>query len=143
MFIFIYVKSYYKVNKYFWKHEFHDILARNQIFKKYFCVSWWVQISYDDVGIAFKFHNFVQMDLLPSMWRPLQYLHLLESTCRACYYWAWNKYFKKYPFVSWFKILLQYDVNIAFLLGFGIAMHYPSKFEIYMLWNPMYFWDNW
>jgi hypothetical protein len=28
-----------------------------------------------------------------------------------------------------FLILLQYDASIAFLLGFGMAMHYPSKFE--------------
>jgi hypothetical protein len=44
-------------------------------------------------------------------------------------YWAWNKYLKMYPFVSWFKILLQYDANIAFLLGFGMVMQNPSKFE--------------
>jgi hypothetical protein len=36
-------------------------------------------------------------------------------------------FFFKCPFVSWFKI--QYDASIAFHLGFGMAMHYPSKFE--------------
>jgi hypothetical protein len=28
-----------------------------------------------------------------------------------------------------FKILLQYDANIAFLLGFGMAMQYLYKFQ--------------
>jgi hypothetical protein len=40
MFIFIYVTSCNKVNKSFWKHEFHDVLEGNQIFKKYLYVSW-------------------------------------------------------------------------------------------------------
>jgi hypothetical protein len=44
-------------------------------------------------------------------------------------YWAWNKYFKKYSFVSWFKILSQYDVSTTFLLGFGMVMEYPCKFQ--------------
>jgi hypothetical protein len=30
-----------------------------------------MQVSYDDADITFKLHNFVQMDLLPSMWIPL------------------------------------------------------------------------
>jgi hypothetical protein len=51
MFIYIYVKSYYKVNKLFWKHEFHDVLAGNQIFKKYFYV---YELSQFEMGIAFK-----------------------------------------------------------------------------------------
>jgi hypothetical protein len=32
-------------------------------------------------------------------------------------------------FVSWFRILSQYGVGIIFLLGFGKAMQYPSKFH--------------
>jgi len=36
MFIFIYVKSYYKVNKSFWKHEFHDVLVGIKYFKNIF-----------------------------------------------------------------------------------------------------------
>jgi hypothetical protein len=44
-------------------------------------------------------------------------------------YWAWNKNLKIYPFVSWFNILSQYDANIVFLLGFGMVMQNPSKFE--------------
>jgi len=44
-------------------------------------------------------------------------------------YWAWNKYFLKYPFVSWFKILSQYDASIAFLLSFSMVMQYPCKFQ--------------
>jgi hypothetical protein len=40
-----------------------------------------------------------------------------------------EKIFKTNAFVWWFKILLQYDANIDFFLGFGMAMHYPSKFE--------------
>jgi hypothetical protein len=44
-------------------------------------------------------------------------------------YWTQNKYLKKYLFVSWFKILLQYDPNIAFLLGFGMVMQYPCEFQ--------------
>jgi hypothetical protein len=43
--------------------------------------------------------------------------------------WAWNKYFKKHYFVSWFMILSQNDVGIAFLLGFAKAMQYPSRFQ--------------
>ncbi len=48
-------------------------------------------------------------------------------------YWTWNKCLKKYPFVSWFKILSQYDLSIAFLLGFGMAMQYPSKVQRYVI----------
>ncbi len=44
-------------------------------------------------------------------------------------YRAWNKYFKIYLFVLWFKILLQYDASTIFFLGFGMAMQNPSKFE--------------
>ncbi len=44
-------------------------------------------------------------------------------------YWAWNKYLRKYPFVSWFKMLLQYDLNTTLLLSFGMAMQYPYKFQ--------------
>ncbi len=36
---------------------------------------------------------------------------------------------KKYPFVSWFKILSQYDASTVFLLSFGMAMQYPYKFQ--------------
>jgi hypothetical protein len=43
-----------------------------------------MQISQDDVSIAFKY-NFVQMDLLASMGRTLLYLHFLESICLASY----------------------------------------------------------
>jgi hypothetical protein len=32
-------------------------------------------------------------------------------------------------FVSWFRILSQYVKSIVFLLGFGRAMQYPSKFH--------------
>jgi hypothetical protein len=32
-------------------------------------------------------------------------------------------------FVSWFRILSQYGEGITFLLGFGRAMQYPSKFH--------------
>jgi hypothetical protein len=32
-------------------------------------------------------------------------------------------------FVPWFKILSQYGAGIVLLLGFGKAMHYPSKFQ--------------
>ncbi len=45
----------------------------------------WMKISQDDASITFKHHNFVQEDLLTSMWRTLQYLHLLESICLASY----------------------------------------------------------
>jgi hypothetical protein len=54
MFIFIYVKLYYKMNFFFWKHEFHDVLAGNQIFKKYFYVLWFNELSQYDMGITFK-----------------------------------------------------------------------------------------
>jgi hypothetical protein len=43
--------------------------------------------------------------------------------------WAWDKYFKKHSFVSWFMILSQNDVGIDCLLGFGKAMQYTSKFQ--------------
>ncbi len=32
-------------------------------------------------------------------------------------------------FVSWFRILSQYGASIVFLLSFGRAMQYPSKFH--------------
>jgi hypothetical protein len=32
-----------------------------------------------------KLHNFIQMDLLTSMWRTLQYPHLLESICMTSF----------------------------------------------------------
>jgi hypothetical protein len=44
-------------------------------------------------------------------------------------YWPRNKNFKNYAFVSWFKILSQHDASIVFLLGFGMAMQYPYKFQ--------------
>jgi hypothetical protein len=48
-------------------------------------VSRWMQISKNDVGITFKLHNFVQVNILTSMWRILQYLHFLESICLSSY----------------------------------------------------------
>ncbi len=48
-------------------------------------ISRWMQISQDDACIAFKLHNFVQINLLTSMWRTLQYPHFLESICLASY----------------------------------------------------------
>ncbi len=53
---------------------------------------------------------------------------LLESICKTCYIKHGISILKN-PFVSWFKILSQYDASTAFLLGFGMAMHQPSKFE--------------
>ncbi len=50
-----------------------------------FQVSRWMQIFQDDVGIALKFHNFVQMDLITSMWKTLQYPYFFESICLASY----------------------------------------------------------
>ncbi len=79
----------------------------------------------------------LKWDLLPSMWKTLQYLHLLESICRACCIEHGIRIFLNILFVSWFKILLQYDVNIVFLLGFGMAMQNLSKFE-----KICYFWNN-
>jgi hypothetical protein len=35
-----------------------------------------MKLSQYDVGITVTFQNFVQMDLIPSMWPILQYLHL-------------------------------------------------------------------
>jgi hypothetical protein len=54
--------------------------------------------------------------------------YLFESICTR---WSIENgiSLKKCPFVSWFRILSQYDVSIYFLLHFGILMQYPSKFQ--------------
>jgi hypothetical protein len=61
------------------------------------------------------------MGILPSMWRTLQYPHLLESICLA-WYSEHGISILKNPFISWFMILSKNDVGIAFLLGFVKAM---------------------
>jgi hypothetical protein len=91
-----------------------------------------MQISYDDVDIAFKLHNFVQVTFYHQCEELC--IHLLEFICRACYI-EHGIYILKHRFVSWFKILSQYDANTTFLLGFGMAMQNPSKFE-----NILYLW---
>jgi len=92
-------------------------------------------LSQYDTSIAFKFHNFVQVT----------FYHQCDQLCNTFIYW--NQYVRhdilnmeqlflfKCPFVSWFKILSQYDASIVFLLHFGMVMQYPSKFQVskYML----------
>ncbi len=53
-----------------------------------------------------KFHDFIQVDLLTSMWRTLQYLHFLEPICLASYNEHGIIIIFKY-LVSWFMTLLQ------------------------------------
>jgi len=118
--IMIYLINNIHNNKKNWKHEFHNILQGDQLSKKYSYVSWWMQFQYD-VGIAFKFHDFVQVT----------FYHWLNNFVIPSFTWinmsgmidlAWNKYFFKCYFVSWFLILSQNDACIVFLLGFARAM---------------------
>jgi hypothetical protein len=48
-------------------------------------------------------------------------------------YWQGIQMFKKYFYVSRWMQISHDDASIAFLLGFGMAMHYPSKFERYVI----------
>jgi hypothetical protein len=57
------------------------------------------------------------------MWRTLRYLYLFESICENGI-----SFFLK-QIVSWFIILLENDVGIAFLIGFAKAMQRFSKFQ--------------
>jgi hypothetical protein len=79
-------------------------------------------LSQYDTNIVFKLNNFVQMT----------FYHQCDQLCNTFIYL--NQYvrhdilnmehfiFLKCLFVSWFKILSQYDANIVFLLCFGMVM---------------------
>ncbi len=92
MFIFIYVKSYWKVNKSFWKHEFHDVLVGNQVFKKYFYVSWlmdyqnMIWVLHLNSIILFKWPSTINMTNFAI---PLfTWINMYNMI-----YWTWNKFF--------------------------------------------------
>jgi hypothetical protein len=86
-------------------------------------------LSQYNTSITFKLHNFVQMT----------FYHQCGQFCNTFIYlnqYVWHDilnmefyFIFKCPFVSWFRILLQYDVSIVFLLHFGMVMQYPSRFQ--------------
>jgi hypothetical protein len=86
-------------------------------------------LSHYNIVIIFELYNFVQMT----------FYHQCDQLCDTFIYlnqYVWHDilnmelfYFFKRPFVSWFRILLQYDANIVFLLCFSMVMQYPFKFQ--------------
>jgi hypothetical protein len=85
-------------------------------------------LSQYDTSIAFKLYNFVQMT----------FYHQCDQLCNTFIYfdqYVWHDilnmefFFFKCVFVSWFRILSQYDLSIVFFLCFGMVMQYPFKFQ--------------
>jgi hypothetical protein len=56
--------------------------------------------------------------------------------------WQWNNLFFKCAFVSWFRILSQYDVSIVFFSMFWYGNAIPLQVSKDMLQNPKDFWDT-
>jgi hypothetical protein len=80
-----------------------------------------MQITHDDVSIAFELHNFVRVTFYCQCEELFNtFIYLNEYVGHDIL--SMEYIFKKYPFVSWFKILSQYDASITFLLGFGMAI---------------------
>ncbi len=125
------------MNKSFWKHEFHDVLVRNRTFKKYSYISW-----------LMDYHNTIRVLNLNSItlfkWPCTNNVtnfaipSFILINMYGMIYWTWKIiiiiiiiyiYIYICPFVSWFRILSQYDLSIVFFLRFGMVMQYPSKFQ--------------
>jgi hypothetical protein len=96
------------------------------IFLKFF--SWLIDLSQYNAGITFKFHNFIQVIPFTINVTNIIVPAFTWFNMYGMKYWTWNQFFFNIILFQ-SKILLQYDVSIIFLLGFGRVMQYPSMFQ--------------